>query len=167
MKTLGLETEVSESTVGLSHLVHVLLALVSTALVIECVYDFGSQLLSHCLAAALAGVEDKVFHRDRFLAVGTNLGRHLESGTADTTRLNLNLGCNVLKSFLPDFESGLLFVGHLGLNGLKCGVEDSVGGVLLAVVHQMVHKLRYFHVMKDGIGQYEAFLRLCFSHCLV
>ena len=82
---IGLETEVSECAVSLGHLVHIFLALVSTALVVECVYDFGSELLSHCLATALAGVEDQIFHRDRLLAVGTDFSRNLECRTTDTT----------------------------------------------------------------------------------
>ena len=81
----GLETEVCEGAVSLGHLVHIFLTLVSTALIIECVYDFGSQLVSHSLAASFACVEDKVFHRDRFLTVGTDFGRHLESCTAHAT----------------------------------------------------------------------------------
>ena len=36
----GLETEVCEGAVSLGHLVHIFLALVSTALIIECVSRF-------------------------------------------------------------------------------------------------------------------------------
>ena len=57
-----LETEVSESTVGLGHLVHVFLTLECAALIVVGVDDFSSELVSHCFAAALACVSDKIFH---------------------------------------------------------------------------------------------------------
>ena len=53
------EAEVSEGAVCLGHLVHVLLALESTALVVESVHDLGGELVAHGLATALAGVVDR------------------------------------------------------------------------------------------------------------
>ena len=81
----NLETEVSERTVGLGHLVHVFLALERAALIVVGIHDFGSQLVSHGLAATFAGIEDEVFHRYRLLAVRTDFSRHLEGGTAYAT----------------------------------------------------------------------------------
>ena len=60
--SLLLKSEVSERTVSLCHAVHVLFTLVSAALIIESVDDFGSQLVGHGLAATLAGEDDEVFH---------------------------------------------------------------------------------------------------------
>ena len=52
----------SESTVSLSHLVHVLFTLESSALVVEGVNDFSGQFVRHSLAAALASIRNQIFH---------------------------------------------------------------------------------------------------------
>jgi len=89
----------SECAVGLCHLVHVFFALERTALFVVCVYNFSCELVSHGLAATLAGIDDKIFHRDRLFAVRADLSRNLECGTADTTRLNLYLGVTFSSAF--------------------------------------------------------------------
>ena len=53
-----LEAEVSESTVGLGHLVHVFLTLECASLLVESVDDFSGELVGHRLAATFAGIED-------------------------------------------------------------------------------------------------------------
>ena len=82
--TTGLETEVSESLVGLSHLVHILLSLVCTTFVVVSCDDFGAEFFCHGVAGTLAGVEYQILHRYGNLPLRSQLCRHLEVGTADT-----------------------------------------------------------------------------------
>ena len=51
--------------------------------------------VGHGLAATFAGIVDEVFHRYRFLAVGADFGRNLESGTTYTARFNFDLYLSV------------------------------------------------------------------------
>ena len=157
--------EMSEGAVSFSHAVHVFLALEGTTLLVEGVDDFSGQLVGHRLAAAFAGIDDEIFHGNRFFAVSADFSRNLESSSSDATALDLYLRSDILKSFFPNLESGLLLVGKFCLYILESGVKDGVCGILLAVIHQMVHKLSDPYFVEDGIRKDYPFLRLSFSHC--
>ena len=116
----------SKCAVSLSHTVHILLTLVSTTLVVVSIHNLSSKLVSHALTATLACESDKVLHRDALLALGANFGRNLECSTTNTAALYLHLRSNIVESLLPNFESGLLLLGHLLLYGIKGLVEDFV-----------------------------------------
>ena len=130
-----------ESTVSLSHTVHVLLTLEGTTLVVVSVHNLSGQLLSHALSAALAGEEDHVLHRHALLTVGANLCRHLEGSTTDTAALHLHLRSDVVEGLLPDLQGSLLLLGSLLLHNVEGVVEDAVRDALLTIVHQVVNKL--------------------------
>ena len=61
----------------------------------------------------------------------------------------------------------MLSILHLTLDGLECIVENLVRNGLLAIVHQVVHKLRHFLVVEDWIGKDHTLLWFCFSHFVV
>ncbi len=160
----GLETEVGESTVGFGHLVHIFFAFESAALQVEGIDDLSSQLVGHRLAATLAGIEDQVLHRYRFLTVSADFSRNLECGTTDTAALHFDLGCNVFQGFFPDIEGAELLVGEFGLHSLERVVEYCKSCVLLTIVHQMIHELGDAHVVENRIREDHMFLGLCLSH---
>ena len=130
-----------ESTVSLSHTVHVLLTLEGTTLVVESVHDLGSELVGHGVTAALACESDEVLHSHAHLTLWANLCRHLECGATDTAALHLHLRSDVGEGLLPNLEGRLLLVGCLGLHDVEGVVEDGVRSVLLTVVHQVVDEL--------------------------
>ena len=129
-----LETEVCECAVGLSHLVHVFLALERATLLVECVDDLSGQFVGHRLSATATGIKDKVLHRYRFLTIRADLSRNLESGTTHTAALHFNLRSNILKRLLPDFEGSLLLIGQFCFYSVQCSVKYSVRSILLAVI---------------------------------
>ena len=144
---------------------HVFFALEGTALFVESVNDFSSELVGHGFAATLAGIDDEVFHRDGLLAVSADFSGHLEGSTANAAALNLNQRSHIIESLLPDFKSSFLFIGHFGLDGFKSRIEDGESGVLLAVIHKVVNELGHLNVVKHRIGENHPLLRLCLSHC--
>ena len=156
-----------ESTVSLSHTVHVFLALEGAALVVIGIHDLGCELVGHSLAATLASVTDHILHADALLTVGTDLSRHLESGTTDAAALDLYLRGDVVEGLFPNFKAAELVVGHLGADEVEGVVEDFVGCVLFAVVHQVIDELGDFDVTIDGVGKDDPLLGFCFSHCFV
>lgn len=162
-----LESEVCESTVGLSHAVHILLTLERTTLVVEGVHDLSGQLLSHALATALACEGDHILHGDTLLAVGTNLSRNLERSTTDTAALHLHLRSDVVEGLLPNLKRGLLLVLHLGAYELEGSIEDLIRGILLTVVHQVVDKLGDLLVIELRIREDHMLLWFCFSHFII
>lgn len=82
---------------------------------------------------------------------------------APPTRLDFTSTWGVtFSSLLPDFESALLLVGEFGLHDVECGVEDSVGSVLLSVVHEVIDKFSHSHVVKNGIGKDHTFFGFAF-----
>ena len=58
----ALEAEVSESTVGFGHFVHVFFAFVCAALFVKSVNDFSREFVGHGLTATFAGIKNKIFH---------------------------------------------------------------------------------------------------------
>ena len=90
---------------------HLLLTLESGTLLVVGIHDFGSEFLSHRFTGALAGVKDKVFHRNRNLALRSNLHRNLECRATDTLRLNFDLGRDILESLFPDFQRRFISIG--------------------------------------------------------
>ena len=105
---------------------HIFLTLEGTTLIVVCVHNLGSELVSHRLTATLACITDKVLHRDALLAVRTDFGRNLESSTTDTTALHLHLRSDVVESLLPYFEWALLLLCHLFLYDVERVVENLV-----------------------------------------
>ena len=59
---IELEAEVGEGAVGLCHLVHIFFTFESAALIVVSVNDLCCQLVSHGLAATLAGIAYKILH---------------------------------------------------------------------------------------------------------
>ena len=105
---------------------HVFLTLEGSALIVVCVHNLSSKLLCHALTAALTCEQDKVLHRNAFLALGTYLSRNLESCATYTTALHLYLRSDVVESLLPYLQSRLFFLCHLLLHYIKCIVKNLV-----------------------------------------
>ena len=160
----GLQTEVSEGTVSLSHAVDVLLTLEGSTLLIVSIHDLSSKLLCHGLTTSLAGKADEVLHRDGLLTLRGDLSGHLEVGTSDTAALHLYLRGDVLESLLPDLERGLLLLGHLILDDIQSVVEDLEGKVLLSVKHHVIDELRHLLITIDGIRKDSPLFLGKFSH---
>ena len=117
-----------ESTVGLGHFVHILLALKSAALEVVSRINFGSQFLCHRVTATFASVDDHIFDRESNLAVGADFGRNLESCATNATAFYLDSWGNILESFLEVLEGLFAFLLCFGSDGVDGVVEDTEGG---------------------------------------
>ena len=122
---------------------HLLLTLESGTLLVVGIHDFGSEFLSHRFTGALAGVKDKVFHRNRNLALRSNLHRNLECRATDTLRLNFDLGRDILESLFPDFQRRFISILHLLAHQLQRVIKNGIGNTLLTIQHKVVHETRY------------------------
>ena len=143
-----LETEVCKGLVGLSHSVHVFLALEGAALVVERGDDFGAQLFCHRVTGTLAGERDHVLHGHGDFPFRTQLGRHLEVRAADTTGLDLDLRGHVLERFLPNIERSLVRIFHLLAHHVDGIIKDRIRDTLLPLQHKIVHETGNLHVVK-------------------
>ena len=85
-----LPAEVSEGTVGLSHLVHIITLAHGSTLVGSGFLDFVSQSLSHGDTLAVAGVVDDPAHSQSFGTVGSYFQRNLVSSTTHAAALHLH-----------------------------------------------------------------------------
>ena len=136
----------SECLVGLGHAVHLLLALEGGTLLVVGVYDLSGEFVSHGFAGALAGIEDKVFHGNRNLALRTNLHGNLERCATDTLLFHFDLGRDVLQGLFPDFQRRFISILHLLADDFQRVVENRVGNTLLTIQHKVVHETGHGHV---------------------
>jgi len=156
-----LETEVRESLVGLGHTVDILLTLEGGTLLLVSSLDLGGQLQGHGLLTALAREIDEVLHTDALLALGADLGGHLESGATNAAALHLDRRSDVGQSLLPHLQTVLFrAVGH-DVDGL---VENLVGDGLLTAEHQVIDELGDKHIVELRVGKDDMFSGFSFSH---
>lgn len=97
-----------ERAVSFSHTMHIFFALERTTLFVISIHNFRRKFLCHGFTTALTSEIYHIFHRNRLLAIRTDFSRNLECCTTDSTRLNLYLRSDFIKSRLPDFKDGNL-----------------------------------------------------------
>src|SRR5262245_43028406 len=143
-----LPLEMAERAVRVGHLVGVLASLDRRAKAIHGVDELGRELLTHALAAALAGRLDEPADAERHAALAPDLDRDLVRGAADATRLDFDDRRGVAKRRLEDLEAGAV---RLSLGpGERCA-EDPLGQVLLPVRHELRGEARGRPVRRDGL----------------
>ena len=119
-----------------------------TTLAVECSNDFGAQLFCHRVTGTLAGELNQVLHSHGNFTLRTQLGRHLEVCTTDTTGLDLNLRGHVLECGLPNIERSLVRIFHLLANHVNGIIKDRIRDTLLSLQHKIVHETGNFHIVK-------------------
>src|SRR5262245_30401793 len=143
-----LPLEMAERAVRVGHLVGVLASLDRRAEAVHGIDELGRELLTHALAAALAGRLDEPADAERHAALAPDLDRDLVRGAADAARLDLDDRRGVAEGSLEDLEPGPV---GLGLGAGECRPEDPVGQVPLAVRHELRGEPRRRPVRRDGL----------------
>src|SRR5688572_24243133 len=100
-----LPLEMAEGPVGLRHLVRVFSSLDRRAEAVHGIDELGRELLTHALAAALAGRLDEPADAERHPAVAADLNRDLVGRTTDAAGLDLDDGRRVAHRCLEDLET--------------------------------------------------------------
>ena len=128
-------TEMSESLVGLGHLVGILALLHGVTSVVGSIHDLGSQTLSHGLLTTAAAVSGQPTQTQSLAAGGADFQRNLIVCTTDTAGLALEAGHDVLHRLLESFQR---IVAGLLLNHGESLVNDLLSDALLAIQHHAV-----------------------------
>src|SRR6266576_3187208 len=134
----SLPAVVRESLVGLRHPIHVVLALVRVPLLLERVEDLAGELVAHVLLATVAGERDDPAQRERAPTALGNLDRHLVVRATDAARLDLEHRGDRLHGLFQHLDRR---PARLFADLVQGGVDDRLGGRLLAVPHHAVHQL--------------------------
>ena len=146
-----LPTIVRERLVGLSHLVHVFLALDSSAGVVGCIDDLVAKTLCLGLLAALAGELDQPTQRQGLTALRADLDRDLVSRTANAASLDFQHGHDVVHGRFKNF--GRFLAGLFGDSG-EGFVANLLRGAALAVIHDLIDQLGNDGAAVDRVGQH-------------
>ena len=128
-------TEMSESLVGLGHLVGILALLHGVAGVVGSIHDLSSQALGHGLLTTAAAVSSQPAQAQSLAASGADLQGDLVVSAANTAGLALEAGHDVLHRLLESLER---IVASLLLNHGESLVNDLLSDALLAVQHDAV-----------------------------
>ena len=92
-----------------------------------------------------------VLNRNGNFSLRTNLCRNLEVSSTYSAALNLNLRCDILKSFFPNLQRSLVRIFHLLADQIDGVIKNSKCDTLLPLQHKIVHKACYQHVVELGI----------------
>src|ERR1700722_2893932 len=130
---------VREGAVGFRHPVHVFTLLDGVPPAIRRIEQLGREPLRHRLFIALACCRDDPANAERLPAHRANLDRHLIGGTTNAARTHLD-GRHYVFQRLPENRQRAPL--GLGLDQFERAIDDTLGGRLLAVVHDRVHELR-------------------------
>ena len=128
-------TEMSESLVGLGHLVGILALLHGVAGVVGSIHDLSSQALGHGLLTTAAAVSSQPAQAQSLAASGADLQGDLVVSAANTAGLALEAGHDVLHRLLESLQR---IVAGLLLNHGECLVNDLLSDALLAIQHHAV-----------------------------
>ena len=128
-------TEMSESLVGLGHLVGILALLHGVAGVVGSIHDLSSQALSHGLLTTAAAVSSQPAQAQSLAASGADLQGNLVVSAANTAGLALEAGHDVLHRLLESLQR---IVAGLLLNHGESFVNDLLSDALLAIQHHAV-----------------------------
>ena len=108
-----------------------------------------ASLQRHALAAA-GGVDDPA-QGQALLALKRNLNRHLVGGAADAAALHLEAGAGVFER--PEQQVDRIALLQLFGDLLEGAVDDALGKVLLAHLHDDVDQMRDERALVADIGR--------------
>ena len=128
-------TEMSESLVGLGHLVGILALLHGVTSVVGSIHDLGGQTLGHGLLTTAAAVSGQPAQTQGLAAGRADFQRNLVVSAANTAGLALEAGHDVLHRLLESFQR---IVAGLFLNHGESLVNDLLSDALLAIQHHAV-----------------------------
>ena len=128
-------TEMSESLVGLGHLVGILALLHGVTSVVGSIHDLSSQTLCHGLLTTGAAVGSQPAQTQSLAASGADLQGNLVVSATNTAGLALEAGHDVLHRLLESLQR---IVAGLLLNHGECLINDLLSDALLAIQHHAV-----------------------------
>ena len=128
-------TEMSESLVGLGHLVGILALLHGVTSVVGSIHDLSSQTLCHGLLTTGAAVGSQPAQTQGLAAGRADFQRNLVVSATNTAGLALEAGHDVLHRLLESFQR---IVAGLFLNHGESLVNDLLSDALLAIQHHAV-----------------------------
>ena len=128
-------TEMSESLVGLGHLVGILALLHGVTSVVGSIHDLGGQTLGHGLLTTAAAVSGQPAQTQGLAAGRADFQRNLVVSATNTAGLALEAGHDVLHRLLESFQR---IVAGLFLNHGESLVNDLLSDALLAIQHHAV-----------------------------
>ena len=128
----------SESLVGLSHLVSIFLLLDSCAGVVSGIHQLAGQSLIHGLLATQSCVVYDPADAQSHAAVRANLNRYLVVSTTYTACTNLQYRHNIFQCSLENLER---IIAGLSTDDLECIIYNSLSNALLTRKHYLVDEL--------------------------
>ena len=128
-------TEMSESLVGLGHLVGILALLHGVTSVVGSIHDLSSQTLCHGLLTTAAAVSSQPAQAQGLAAGGAHFQRNLVVRATNAAGLALEAGHDVLHRLLESLQR---IVAGLLLNHGESFVNDLLSDALLAIQHNAV-----------------------------
>src|SRR6187200_1235341 len=143
-----LPLEMAERAVRVGHLVGVLASLDRGAEAIHGIDELGRELLTHALAAALAGRLDEPADAERHAALAPDLDRDLIRRAASAARLDFDDRRGIAQRRLEDLEPGSI---RLGFGAGQGGPQDPIGEVALAVRHELRGEASRGPVRRHGL----------------
>jgi hypothetical protein len=152
---LGLPCEVSKGFVGVCHTVRIVaFGNGGTFFAVGCHQFFGKLLMSR---ATLFGTNrfKNPAESEALLPVFVDLHRDLVGRTTNPFRSDFDVGLDVLDRLFEDFDGRSVL--NLLSDFFESGVEDTLCGRLLAIVHQTVDELRCQHRVEPRIGSQRGF----------
>src|SRR5512139_3574435 len=150
INTLGLEAEMREGLVGLSHTMHFLTLLHCAATAFSRIQQLARQASAHGFLAALARRILQPAHRQGGATARAHLDRNLVVGATDATALHLDQRAGIVQRGAEHLQRILA-----GLAGdlLECAIDDALSDRLLAAGHDDVHEFRNLLIAEFRIRQ--------------
>ena len=144
-----------EGAIGLGHLVRVFLLLHDATGVVVGVDDLGGEGVAHGHTLAGVGGVDDPTEGERFLALKRNFHGHLIGGAADAATLHLEARTRVFERAEQQVDR-ITLLELLG-NFLERTVDDALGKILLAALHDDIDQVRDERALVTGIRDGLAF----------
>ena len=145
-----------ESAISLRHLVGVFLLLHDGARIVVGIDDLSGEGILHRNALAAARGRDDPAQCERLLTLERNLDRHLIGGATDPATLHFEARARILEGAQQQVDRIALF--ELFRNLLERTVDDALGKILLAALHDDVDEMRHQRALVANIRQRVAFL---------
>src|ERR1017187_544466 len=160
----ALPAVVGECLVGLGHAVYIFLLLHRRTATIRSIKQLGGQLLHHALLAARPAISDQPADGERGAALGQNFDRHLVVRSTDAAALDFEQRLAILDGLLEQLQG---LVATLLFKVRHSGVEDALGGGLLAAPHHGVDELCDQGRLIDRVGSNFTLRDVTFSRHLL
>lgn len=148
-RLLTFPSEVSERTVGLSHLVRVLTLLYSVSFFLSSELELSGESLVHWHTLLATSCTDDPAECERETALWAHLTRNLVVRSTDTARAHFHEWTSVAEGGIEDLKWVSTFLAVLDF--IKGRVHDLAGGLLLTAEHDVVDEALDIYRLVDHV----------------